>query len=185
LYKVLIIKIILMLYNKVMFNISNKRLGFTLIELLIVMAILSILTSIIIPKLSDGRVKARDTVRISHMDMIRKAIMMYAIDNGNFIETGSGCGASGIGIGQFDAPYGGTSIRSCLENGGYLPVGINDPKVGTNGGTNGSYYYMKINCGGGIYILANLEKFDGPAPDNLSCSNYDTSYGMDYILKVN
>jgi prepilin-type N-terminal cleavage/methylation domain-containing protein len=162
--------------------ITNK--GFTLIELLIVMAILSILTSIIIPKLSDGRVKARDTVRISHMDMIKKAIMMYAIDNGNFIETGSGCGASGSGTGWFDDPYGGTSIRSCLENGGYLPAGINDPKNGWSDGVNGTYRYMKYNCGSKVYLVANLEKINGPSQDLVSCTTWDTQYGMDYILEI-
>jgi prepilin-type N-terminal cleavage/methylation domain-containing protein len=63
---------------------TNQYKGFTLIELLIVLAILSILTSILIPKLIQARAKTRDVSRFSTTKELEKAINMYYLDNGTF-----------------------------------------------------------------------------------------------------
>jgi type II secretion system protein G len=68
--------------------------GFTLIELLIVLAILSILTSILIPKLSESRVKARDAKRLQDMKNITTALNMYYLDNGHLPRTNTYGGAN-------------------------------------------------------------------------------------------
>lgn len=60
----------------------NANKGFTLIELLIVIAIISLLTSIILPNLVQGRGKARNAVRMSDIKNIDMALKRYIIDNG-------------------------------------------------------------------------------------------------------
>lgn len=57
----------------------NKK--FTLIELLVVVAILGILTSILLPSISQARKKAEAAISTSNMRQIGNAFMIYSIDN--------------------------------------------------------------------------------------------------------
>lgn len=55
--------------------------GFTLIELLVVIAVIGILSTIGLVSLNGAREKARDAKRISDLDIISKALIVYASDH--------------------------------------------------------------------------------------------------------
>lgn len=59
----------------------NPR-GFTLIELLVVVAIIATLAGIIIASMRPVQVKARDTKRISDLNLIKSALAQYYVDQG-------------------------------------------------------------------------------------------------------
>lgn len=56
------------------------RSGFTLIELLVVISIIGLLSSVVITNINDNRERAYDTVRISDVNEIQKAIELYIAD---------------------------------------------------------------------------------------------------------
>jgi prepilin-type N-terminal cleavage/methylation domain-containing protein len=58
---------------------------FTLIELLVVVAILGILMSILMPSLSNARLKAQRAVCLSNLKNIYPAVMMYTDDNEDYL----------------------------------------------------------------------------------------------------
>lgn len=61
----------------------NYKKGFTLIELLVVVAIIGILASVVLTALNGGRIKARDSARISAIRQIRYALELYYYANNN------------------------------------------------------------------------------------------------------
>lgn len=58
--------------------------GFTMVELLVVIAIVGFLATMIVVSLIDARNKASDSVRLSDMANIRKALDMYFDENGHY-----------------------------------------------------------------------------------------------------
>lgn len=62
----------------------KKITGFTLLELLVVIAIIAILSSILLPVLSNAKKKGRQTVCISNLKEIFLAMEMYKNDNGGY-----------------------------------------------------------------------------------------------------
>ena len=62
----------------------NKNKGFTLIELLVIIAILSLLSSIILISIQSVRGNARDTARVAQLDQVRKALEMYYAKYGQY-----------------------------------------------------------------------------------------------------
>ncbi len=64
--------------------LKNKQSGFTLIELLVVIAILGILAVVSFISLDAVRNKARDTVRISEVNEVRRALDIYYLTNGYY-----------------------------------------------------------------------------------------------------
>jgi len=60
-------------------NIVRK--AFTLIELLVVVAIIAILVAILMPVFAQAKVTAKQTVCLSNMQQIGKALMLYLQDN--------------------------------------------------------------------------------------------------------
>ena len=167
--------------------ISNKYNGFTLIELLVVISVIGVLASVIIGSLGDARAAARDAKRKGDLNQIRTALLLWAIDNNSdhlMQDSGCGAGAGGDGYGWFDGAYGGNrSIEQCLIDGGYLTGPLRDPRGGA-AGSGDVFRYMKFDCGTTAYLMANLEGSPSPAADALSCSVYDTLYGMDYMLII-
>lgn len=65
-----------------MFNYNNNK-GFTLIELIIVIAILGILSSIAVPKLSDYRTRAAITAHNANIEILETAAHMFILDYEN------------------------------------------------------------------------------------------------------
>ncbi len=56
----------------------KKRRGFTLIELLVVIAIIGILSTVATVSLVQARRRARDTKRISDIQQVRSALLIYS-----------------------------------------------------------------------------------------------------------
>ncbi|WP_337993438.1 type II secretion system protein [Lentisphaera profundi] len=61
-----------------------KKQNFSLIELLVVIAIIGILSSLVLPELSEARQKARASVCKNKLKQISTASFIYADDNDNY-----------------------------------------------------------------------------------------------------
>ncbi len=68
----------------------GRETGFTLIELLVVLVILSVLATIIGPKLFGRTEEARRTAAIAQIRNIESALALYERDNGTFPTTEQG-----------------------------------------------------------------------------------------------
>ena len=170
-------------------KILNKK-GFTLIELLVVIAIVGLLSTIVVVNIISARTKARDVKRMFDLDQVKKAMNLYYDDVGDWIETGSGCGSGGNGLGWFNYSGGAypKSVVQCLIDGGYLGKEIIDPSSDrTSSATNGNAY-MKYHCGSPsrVYLYAKLQERDqdSTATNNTCCPTCDSNYGMNYYIQV-
>jgi general secretion pathway protein G len=177
---------------------SNKQSGFTIVELLIVIVVIAILAAITIVAYNGIQNRARDTDRKADMAALAKALHLYNVDNGNYVESGSGCGNGGNGSGYALYDYDGAtttlkSIMQCLVDGKYLSAAVTDPTGVESCGSLGTacHTYMKATCTTGsypgTYLYANLDTLPQTATDtDATCySAWDTSYGMNYVIKVN
>jgi prepilin-type N-terminal cleavage/methylation domain-containing protein len=161
--------------------------GFTLIELLIVIAIIGILASIVLVNLSTARASARDAVRKQDMDSIKKALLLYYTEHGNFTLSGSGYSGSGQGLFNYVGGSYPKAMSQLLIEEGILGTELIDP----TGAKNGNNAYMKYHCtqdGAPVaYIYARLETLPPPTStttDGTCCSSCDSSYGKNYYVKV-
>lgn len=66
---------------------NRRRRGFTLVELLTVIAIIALLSAILFPVFSQVRKKGAQTVCVSNLNQLGKAILTYVQDTGGFIPT--------------------------------------------------------------------------------------------------
>ena len=171
-------------------KIPNLKKGFTLIELLVVIAIIGILSSIVMASLNSARGKARDARRIHDVAQIRTAFFLYYDTYGHWMQSGSGCGYSGIGNGWFN--YSGGSypkrMSQCLIDSGYTTKEIIDPTGGRTSTPTSGFAYMKYSCGTPTktYVYAKLESKpqSSSATNGTCCETCDSSYGMNYYLLV-
>ena len=68
---------------------TDKQAAFTLLELLVVMAIISILVSIAVPKFADYRRRAFDTRALSDLRSVAAAEELYFLENEKYFNCGN------------------------------------------------------------------------------------------------
>jgi general secretion pathway protein G len=99
--------------SQVQAKFSKKLNGFTLIEVMVVVVILSILASIVVPKLMDKPEKARITKARSDIRAVEAALNLYRLDNMVYPTTDQGLEA------LVTAPTGAPEPKN-YSAGGYL-----------------------------------------------------------------
>lgn len=168
-----------------------KKDGFTIVELLIVIVVIAILAAITIVAYNGIQARARDNVRKQDLAYLAKALKLYAVDN-NDDYASANCGSGGASsFGWLPSDYDGAGplkpINTCLLEGGYLSKALVDPAgtVSCSGLT--CYAYMKASCTGATYVYAHLETLSQSSTDlDGTCQpGWDTSYGMNYFVRVN
>lgn len=133
--------------NKIAF--LRKQEGFSLIELLVVVGILAILMAFLISNLSSGRARARDAVRKSDFDGIKKALRIYYNDYQSYPANSSG-DMLACGDGDDLCVWGGSFSTANTEYMKRLPL---DPM---NSVPN-VYSYTQTNAGEGFLLSTYLE----------------------------
>ncbi len=142
---------------------TNKK-GFTLIELLVVIAIIGILSAIGLVSLNGAREKARDAKRITDLNEIRTAMIIYFDDHGSkYFATSSG--------GAVDASGGDGGFKTAM-----LPYLPNLPQNPGTGSENNHYFYAsngvsyglatKMEGGTGDWYILNSVGWGGTVPDS-------------------
>lgn len=171
----------------------HRSKGFTLIELLVVIAIIGVLSSVVLSSLSTARAKGRDARRKLDLQEIARALSVYYINHGDFVQVGSGCAAGGNGNGWFNYENGVAtsyprSTAGCLIDDGIWTTEVIDPTGGraSSNPTNSIYTYMKYSCSSGTYIYAKLETLpqSDTAVDGTCSPTVDTLYGMNYYIMI-
>lgn len=166
--------------------------GFTLMELLVVIAIIGILATVLVSSTSSARALAEDAVRKADTSSIAKALFAHNLKFGNWVEAGSGCGNNGDGNGWFNyvGPSYPKAIATCLLENRMIPEIIIDPSKNTVSDAVSNNAYMKYSCTESnkktSYIYAKLSSIpqSSTATDGTCCPTCDTSYGMNYFIKV-
>lgn len=166
--------------------------GFTIVELLIVIVVIAILAAISVVAYTGVQARSRDSMRKSDLAEIKKALMLYYTDNGNYVETDSGCGYTGVGVGWFNGVGGSypASIASCLTNAGYTQKNIIDPSGATSMSPTSGHAYMKYHCTISsvqhVYVYAKLETEpqSTTATDGTCQPSIDETYGANYYVRV-
>ncbi|MEX0931424.1 MAG: prepilin-type N-terminal cleavage/methylation domain-containing protein [Candidatus Paceibacterota bacterium] len=70
-----------------MLKIRNTSKGFTLIELLVVISIIGVLSSVVLSSLNTARAKARDSVRLSDLAQMQRALEIYRNNHDQYPST--------------------------------------------------------------------------------------------------
>lgn len=167
----------------------NKNSGFTIVELLIVIVVISILATITFVAFNGIQARSRDTIRNNDLAQLSKAIKLYSVDNGNYLNSSSSCGNNN-GDGNLEFDYDGAgprkTIMDCLKDGGYINNPIRDPS-GMSPNCNGlnCFKYMKYGCGLGVFLYAHLESLPQTSTDtDTTCaSTIDTADGVNFFIK--
>ncbi len=153
-----------MLHKKT--NSRKNNTGFTLVELMLVIAIVSLLASVVMAGLQKASSKGRDAKRISDLQSVAAALEIYYQDNNSYPAVSCisspwwGCWGSTTG------QQGSTELR--LLPGNYIPKMPQDPTFFDNGFVctynpgNNQRSYMYYSDGQNYVLATNLE--NPPAP---------------------
>ena len=146
---------------------------------MVVVAIISLLTSIIFAGLNEARAKARDTKRISDIKALQTALELRYSDTQNYPTAPSG--------GGYKSKHSGCPWQNvaCNDNGlrtALVPKYIGDLPLDPVNDTDHYYRYERLNCGDGkvAYIVA-VKKFEtNPNIVNPNTCNFGTNYTYDW-----
>ncbi|MDB4940358.1 MAG: gspG [Candidatus Doudnabacteria bacterium] len=133
--------------------------GFTLIELIVVIAIISLLASIVLINLNVGRQKSRAAKRYSDLKQVQSALELYYTDFGSYPQS-----ASSGGLWNSQCPAWGSVAANSVIPGlvpKYLAAMPADPSqnIPTN---NNCYLYRSDGTG---YKFMDFNVYDIPAAD--------------------
>lgn len=120
---------------------QNKINGFTLMELIVVIAIITLVTSLILVGLKNAQVQARHARRVADLKQIQKALQLYYQDHNDAYPVPAGC------VVARPEKWDIQQLTPFLVP-TYLEQLDNDPKV-----TNFNYVYYTFNCASNTYAL--------------------------------
>ncbi|OGG41894.1 hypothetical protein A2837_01630 [Candidatus Kaiserbacteria bacterium RIFCSPHIGHO2_01_FULL_46_22] len=95
--------------------------GFTLVEVLVVIAIITVLMSIVFASVSESRKKARDSKREADIQQVAAALQVWATANGRYPSTAEG-------VCQFYTSFGPGGCLQVLVTSGLLNALPQDPQ---------------------------------------------------------
>lgn len=166
--------------------------GFTIVELLIVIVVIAILAAITIVAYSQISARARDAERKDELTTLAKVTHLYNVDKGDYVQAGCGMVAVGAeGSGWLNSDYDGAgtavTINDCLINNKNLARPLIDPAGTQSCSGTTCHAYMKVSCASGTWYLANLEMDPQSTTftDDKCQPSWDTTYGMNYAVRVN
>jgi len=152
-----------------------------------VIAIISLLSSVVLASLSSARASARDTRRASDFDQLRKAVQAYITDNTAYP------GVDDSGGVRLSEECAGTDMYQDLVDGGYLQEMPTDPIDDVSSCNdlyqkNDSYFYgwNSDNPGGNDTVFCfGINKFEQAQPDSLDDLDWepDHSFGPNANLE--
>jgi len=163
-------------------QLSNRqrggRAGFSLIELIVVVLIMTVLAGVVVPRVLDHQMAARDARRLADLKGLQQAIEQYYLDKGAFPA------ADGTSWNESTDP----DFISALLKEGYLREKPEDP---VNDATYQYRYYVynkgSYGCVGDtkFYVLGirNFEtaNFAAEHPGYFKCASRDWSAEFDYV----
>lgn len=125
-----------------------KQKGFTIVELLIVIVVIGILAAITIVAYNGMQQRSRDTTRAQDIASIKKALLLYQVDNGGVMTTFS---YGGGGPGGWNLSSSATWLSFLGTTYGRIPVdpvntGTTDPMLS---GAGLAYFYYCYAAGQG------------------------------------
>jgi prepilin-type N-terminal cleavage/methylation domain-containing protein len=152
----------------------TRRSGFSLVELVVVMLIMSILTGVALPRVTQYQRKARDTRRMADMTVVVDAIEQYKLDKGVYPAA-----KTNASYGGWDVSHDGDFIPVLVQE-GYLREPLRDP---INDSTYHLRYYVypkgSSGCvGTGPFYVLGIRNFETDTArtanqGNWSCSGRD------------
>jgi prepilin-type N-terminal cleavage/methylation domain-containing protein len=131
---------------------ARKQVGFTIVELLIVIVVIGILAAITMVAYTNVQLNARDSVRKQDIARIKKALLLYQIDNGGVQSTPT---YGGTGPGGWDSSDRAGWLSFLRSAHGKMPVDpvnetfVSPPAPDAGSGSHRVYYYYCYNTGSG------------------------------------
>ena len=164
-------------------NPTSRR-GFTIVELLMVIVVVAILASVTIVAYRGVQARARDSVKISTVNKLTKALEMYYLDNGRYPGLQDGSGVEGA-CGSLTDNWGWCDRMKALTD-ALAPYLTTDP-VSLSSFTTGTTYYYYYNSSGNdnfmhYGLMAYLEGTDGQNDGGYYANAYEAGSNPSYCM---